>query len=217
MTTSARKPPLAAVAYERIIEAIRSGALQPGGRVVETDLANWLGISRTPVREALRRLESEGLICSTPHQGMTIAALDYQAVIELYQMREVLEASAASLAAKHASEPELYTLREIVNQERNQADDPEARARLNEAFHQTLYRAAHNRYLLKALSGFRDSLTLLGRTTYAIEGRSNSALEEHEELLSAIEARDSDMAEEAARRHIRSAQKARIRMMTDLI
>lgn len=199
-------------AYQELLEAIRNGRLQPGARIVENELAQQLGISRTPVREAIRRLESEGLICSTPHKGMTVAQLDYQAVIELYQMREVLEGVAASLAAKHAAEPEIYNLREILAAE-TRSQDPQSHARHNQRFHNALYHAAHNRYLLKSLNSLRDAMSLLGATTYRLEHRSESACAEHQRILDAIEQGDSLAAEQAAREHIVSAQRARIRLM----
>lgn len=200
-------------AYEQLLNAILSGELKPGSRIRETELAEWLAISRTPVREAIRRLESEGLICSAGHRGMTIAELDYQAVMELYQMRAVLEASAASLAAKHASEAEIYSLRELFQQEQQQ-QDPAAQAQANRAFHNAIYHAAHNRYLLKSLNGLRDAMALLGATTYVLPSRSESALAEHLRILEAIENGDSLAAEQAAHDHIRAAQQARIRILS---
>lgn len=199
-------------AYQQLFNAILNGGLKPGSRIRETELAEWLAISRTPVREAIRRLESEGLICSSGHRGMTIAELDQQAVMELYQMREVLEASAASLAAKHASEAEIYNLRELFYQEQQQ-QDPVALAQTNRAFHNAIYQAAHNRYLLKSLNSLRDSMALLGATTYSLPSRSLAALAEHQLILQAIENGDSVAAEKAAREHIRAAQQARIRIL----
>lgn len=203
-------------AYQKLLDAIRSGELKPGQRIREVELAGWLKISRTPVREAIRRLESEGLVQSVAHKGMVVAELDYQAVMELYQMREVLEGTAAALAAKHASEAEIYALREIFNQEVALTDDPAAQALKNQAFHNALYHAAHNRYLLKSLNSLRDSLTLLGATTYQVSGRNQQALEEHERILDAIAKGDSVAAEHAARDHIRSAQQARIRLINNI-
>ncbi len=199
-------------AYQQLLNAILSGELKPGSRIRETELAEWLAISRTPVREAIRRLESEGLICSSGHRGMTIAELDQQAIMELYQMREVLEASAASLAAKHACEAEVYNLRELFQQEQQQ-QDPAALAQTNRAFHNAIYQAAHNRYLLKSLNSLRDAMALLGATTYSLPSRSESALAEHQRILEAIEQGDSVVAEKAARDHIRAAQRARIRIL----
>jgi len=200
-------------AYRQLLEAILNGSLKPGSRIREVELADWLAISRTPVREALRRLESEGLICNAPHQGMSIAELDYQAVMELYQMREVLEGTAAHLAARQASDAEVFNLRELYQQQQTLLDDPVAQAINNRAFHNALYHAAHNRYLLKSLNSLRDAMALLGATTYQLSGRSETALHEHESVLLAIENRDSLAAEQAARDHIRAAQRARIRLL----
>lgn len=217
MTTQSSQNPQtsrAEHAYQQLLSAILSGELQPGSRIREVELAEWLKISRTPVREAVRRLESEGLICIAGHKGMAIAELDYQAVMELYQMREVLEAAAASLAAKHASEPEIYSLREIFNQEKQQHNNSTAQADINRAFHNAIYHAAHNRYLLKSLNSLRDAMALLGSTTYALPSRSEAALVEHQQIIEAIEKGDSVAAEQAARDHIRAAQQARIRILT---
>jgi len=216
MTNETAKTSRAEHAYQKLMDAIRSGALRPGYRIREVELAEWLQISRTPVREAIRRLESEGLVQSAAHKGMVVAELDYQAVMELYQMREVLEGTAAALAAKHASEAEVYALREIFNQEAALTDDPAAQALKNQAFHNALYHAAHNRYLLKSLNSLRDSLTLLGATTYQVSGRNHEALVEHERILDAIAKGDSVAAEQAARDHIRSAQQARIRLLNNI-
>src|SRR3546814_4510444 len=94
------------IAYVRLKESIQTGELKPGQRIREIEMADRLRMSRTPVREALRRLEADGLLTFAPYRGMVIAELDHQAVMELYQMREVLEGTAAGLAARHASEAE---------------------------------------------------------------------------------------------------------------
>lgn len=215
-TQSSQKPQTSRAehAYQKLLSAILSGELKPGSRIREVELAEWLKISRTPVREAVRRLESEGLICIAGHKGMAIAELDYQAVMELYQMREVLEAAAASLAAKHASEPEIYSLREIFNQEKQEQNNSVVQAEINRAFHNAIYHAAHNRYLLKSLNSLRDAMALLGSTTYALPSRSEAALAEHERIIDAIEKGDAAGADKAARDHIRAAQQARIRILT---
>lgn len=216
MMSEAAKTSRAEHAYQQLLDAIRNGELAPGHRIREVELADWLKISRTPVRDAIRRLESEGLVQSEARIGMVVAKLDYQAVMELYQMREVLEGTAAGLAAKHASEAEIYALREIFNLEVALTDDPAAQALKNQAFHNALYHAAHNRYLLKSLNSLRDSLTLLGVTTYQVSGRNHEALSEHERILDAIAQGDSAAAEQAARDHIRLAQQARIRLLNNI-
>lgn len=200
-------------AYLQLHAAIQDGALTPGTRLREVELAEWLGASRTPVREALGRLESEGLVARDPHRGMIVAELDSSMVGELYVMREVLEGTAAALAARHASDVEIATLRSLADRDRELRADAALLARNNRLFHDALYRSAHNRYLLRTLSSLREAMALLGQTTLAMPGRSTTALDEHEELIAALERRDAAAAEEAARAHIRSAYRARLALM----
>lgn len=119
----------------------------------------------------------------------------------------------AHLAARHASDVEIGTLRQIADRDRQVADDPVRLAQNNRLFHETLYRSAHNRYLLKTLHSLRESMALLGQTTLGLAGRSETAIEEHEAIISAIERRDPQAAEEAARAHIRAAFRSRLRII----
>ena len=201
-------------AYERIREAIRSGDLEPGHRITESDLARWLTMSRTPVREAISRLETEGLLTHVRRQGLTVARLDYQAVMELYEMREVLEGTAARFAAHHAAVAEVETLREMLDLEAELGpSDSKRGAEANRRFHQIIHHAAHNRYLLKTLNALGDSMMLLGSTTLALPGRHATALEEHRLIVEAISARDADGAQQAACGHIRAAQRHRLKLL----
>ena len=200
-------------AYGRLKMEIANGTMEPGSRVRENEIAERLGISRTPVREALRRLEAEDLIVHVPHQGAIIAELDHQAVIELYDMRETLEGTAARYAARHASEAEIQDLAELVESEQENVGDFRALAQLNRAFHMALYRAGHNRYLLKALLSLSDAMILLGGTTLTVPDRFPAAHAEHLEIVKAIAERDPDRAEAAARSHIRNAQRARLKLL----
>jgi DNA-binding GntR family transcriptional regulator len=201
------------IAYGRLKEAIQAGDLTPGQRIRENEMASWLEMSRTPVREALRRLEADGLLTFAPYRGMVISELDHQAVMELYSMREVLEGTAAGLAARHASDAEIAVLKDIVASELEDKDNARRIASQNRHFHGALYRAAHNRYLLKTLNVLSDAMALLGMTTMVITGRSETAHGEHLAVVAAIEARDSGAAEAAMREHIRMAQRARLRLM----
>ena len=200
----------------RIRDAIHQGRYQPGDRIRETELAQWLGVSRTPVREALRRLESEGLLVSLPWRGVVVAELDRQQVVELYTMREVLEGAAAGLAARHVSDAEIALLRDLLAREAEAQDAPEILARINKSFHQAVHAAAHNRYLVQTLDSLRNSLALLRGTTLAVPGRAETAHREHREMVEAIARRDPDAAEETARRHIREAERARLKMLYDM-
>jgi DNA-binding GntR family transcriptional regulator len=200
-------------AYQRIMDAIQAGELRSGARMREAELAEWLGSSRTPVREALNRLQTEGLVVVEPRRGMIIAEVDSTMMSEIYLMREVLEVTAARQAALHASEVEVSLLRDIAERDKEHLDDPVKLARNNRVFHDALYRAAHNRYLLKTANSLQESLALLGQTTLSRDGRGAAAYKEHDELVTAIENRDADAAEKASRAHMRSAHRARIQMM----
>jgi len=201
-------------AYDLLRSSIMEGLLQPGQRLREIDVSDWLEMSRTPVREAFRRLERDGLITFAPHKGMTVTVLDHGAVMELYRMREVLEGTAASLAAQHATDAEIASLEDMIAQQETTADtDSHALASHNVAFHNAIYAAAHNRYLLRSLYGLRDSMALLGRTTYSVPGRVQAAMAEHETVVAAIARRDPIGADAAMRAHLRGAQHARLRQM----
>jgi len=201
---------LADQAYDRFREGLRTGAFRPGQRLLETELAERLGMSRTPVREAIRRLQSEGLIPHLPARGLCVAAYDAAQVDELYVMREALEGTAARLAAQHAGRPEIALLQRMLDQEAALAG--EAVAEHNRRFHRALHQAAHNRYLLGSLSAISDALLLLGPTTLEEPGRAAAARTEHARIVSAIAARDAAGAEAAARAHIAAAHEARLSM-----
>ncbi|MCV2865917.1 GntR family transcriptional regulator [Albidovulum sediminicola] len=199
-------------AYRRLLEEIRSGALAPGARLREIDLAERLGISRTPVREAIRQLEADGLVTHLPRQGATIRSLDYAEVVELYEMRAVLEGTAARLAARAASDIELAELA-ALNAELAQTSAGAQAREINRVFHRTLIEAARNRFLIKAMSALQKTLLILGPTTLAEPARAQAAVLEHEAVLSALVARDGARAEAAMRAHVEAALSARIRGM----
>lgn len=214
----ARHPPLrhgmrSRHAYHRLRDAIRDGSLKPGQRVMEVELAQWLNVSRTPVRDAIRRLEAEGMLAYEPRGGLVVARLDRQAVMELYAMREVLEGTAARLCARHASDMEVIELVDLVKAERELQGDAEALLRHNRRFHEAVHRGAHNRYLEKSLAAVNDSMVLLGKPLMLLPHRAEAALTEHAEIVSCIERRDADAAEEAARRHVRAAQRERLKRL----
>jgi DNA-binding GntR family transcriptional regulator len=196
-------------AYKILTHAIARGELKGGMRWREAELGQRIGLSRTPVREALARLEEQGLVVNDGSRGLVVAELDHRAVSELYAMREVLEGTAARLAAQHSSEVEIAILRKIV--ERNaQLTDPHDLAENNRLFHGTLYRCSHNRYLLKMLRSVHEAMLLLGQTALASPAPTEVWMKEHKELMDAIERRDADGAERIARNHIAASFRARL-------
>jgi DNA-binding GntR family transcriptional regulator len=198
--------------YAVLRREIVEGRFAPGRRMREIELSEWLGVSRTPLRQALSRLEVEGLLVMTARTGLVIASLDEEAMAELYDMREALEGLAASLAARHASPREVATLRQMVRTEAGLPEDPQTRAQHNLAFHQAIYAAAHNRFLVKSLNALHDAIALLGPTTFAAPGRPRKAQQEHARITEAVAAQDPERAEAEARAHVRTGLTIRERM-----
>lgn len=198
--------------YRRLLDEIRNGTLPPGARLREIELAERMGISRTPVREAIRQLEADGLVMHLPRQGATIRSLDHAEVVELYEMRAVLEGTAARLAARAASDIELAEL-VALNDDLAQAPAGAQAREINRIFHRTLIEAARNRFLIKAMSALQKTLLILGPTTLADPARAEAAVAEHGAVLDALQARDGARAEVAMRAHVEGALSARIRGM----
>lgn len=160
--------------YQELRNAIAAGQFQQGERIREEDVAKSLGVSRTPVREALRRLQTRGLLELAAGRGLVIAELSRQQVLELYAMREILEGAAARLAAQHAMESEIAHLRHLLAGLRKETN-PQKLADLNRGFHHTICDAAHNRYMQQSLNDLGDALALLRDTTFSLEGRPKTA------------------------------------------
>jgi DNA-binding GntR family transcriptional regulator len=204
--------------YQEIRLAIERGDLQPGQRVMELEIADWLAVSRTPVREALRRLETEGMLEIEPRIGLVVASLSRQAVMELYAMRELLEVTAAGWCAVHATNLEVTELEELVRREQRLQGDADELVRHNRRFHSAVHRGAHNRYLTKSLNAVNDSMWLLGPSQMRLAHRAKAALTEHAELCAAIQHRDPVAAQAAARRHVQAAQTERLKtLFTDYV
>lgn len=205
-------PILGEEAYARMLRAIRDGIFPPGTRVREIQVAKWLKMSRTPVRQAVQRLEAEGLLTMAPRAGLTVTEVDSNLVRELYAMREVLEGTAARLAAEWASPAEVQALQELIVEE-GAAQRPNLSVDRNRHFHGLVYRSAKNRFLLKSLSALHDSLVLLGRSTLENKVRVRNAAAEHAQVVEAIAARDAERAEKVMRRHIRNSYEERLKLL----
>ena len=199
-------------AYERLVHEIRTGALRPGDRLIETDLATRLGSSRTPVREAIRQLESDGLVTHVPRAGAVVRKLDYAEVTELYEMRAVLEGTAARFAARAASDIELSEL-EAINSEMRRASGTKDLYEANREFHAVLLNAARNRFLVKSVEAVQKTLLILGPSTMEEGDRASEAIAEHDRVLDALRARDGNSAETCMRAHIEAAHRARLRQL----
>lgn len=207
----AQVKPGQADAYDLLLDAIDVGVFRPGSRLVESDLADRFGMSRTPVREALQRLETQGLL-SRDGRSLIVASLDHNQLAELYVVRAELEGLAAALAARHATPEEVRVLREMVEEDRDLIGNPDALARANRRFHKQIHLASHNRYLVQQLDLVHRSMALLASTSLAVEGRSETALGEHEAIVAAIEKSDPDTARDALKNHISKAFETRLKL-----
>jgi len=199
-------------AYRVMREALRSGAFRSGEHLREADVAKRLRISRTPVREAFHRLVAEGLLNVGRWNGVVVAELSAAELVQLYAVREALEGTAARLAAEHATELEIERLSEIADVEAAAKTDPNRLVVINSELHQTMYAAAHNRYLLQALNTVVDTLGLLRHSTFVLPGSIELAHREHLKIIAAIRKRKPDDAEELARQHIRHALAMRLKL-----
>ena len=198
-------------AYTLILEAIDGGIYRPGDRLVEAELAERFGVSRTPVREALQRLETQSML-ARDRRSLIVASLDHNQLAELYVVRAELEALAARLAAKHATAEEVKVLSDMVAADRTHLDDPAALSRANRRFHKQIHLASHNRFLVQQLDLVHRSMALLATTSLAAEGRGETALAEHAAIVEAIAAGDEGAAQEALRAHISKAFETRLKL-----
>ncbi|MBE3638668.1 GntR family transcriptional regulator [Mangrovicoccus algicola] len=198
-------------AYSLILEAIDAGSYSPGDRLVESELAERFGVSRTPIREALQRLETQSLL-SRDGRSLIVASLDHNQMAELYVVRTELEGLAARLAAQHATPEEVSLLRSMVEEDRVLLEDPQALARANRRFHKQIHLASHNRYLVQQLDLVHRSMALLASTSLAAEGRGDRALAEHDRIVACIETHDGDGAYLALKDHISKAFETRLRL-----
>src|SRR5262245_52818459 len=183
---------------------INRGELQPGERLLEDRLAEQLGVSRNPIREAIRILENTGLVEVTPRRGAHVALLDPVRAIELLELRSVLEAFAAQLAAKRGTVEQVQRIREIFDEGKaaTAAGDAVNAARCHREFHLAIEEAAGNSYLGPTVEPLRAQTELV--FSVLIDTRGLLGWEEHDAMLEAIEARDEDAARVATRRHMSS-------------
>lgn len=197
-------------AYDMVLSAIEDREYRPGDRLVEAELAERFGVSRTPIREALQRLETQGVL-ARDGRSLVVAALDHDQTGELYVLRAELEALAVRLAAQHAAPEEIKVLFDMVEEDSAYIGHPEDMARANRRFHRQLHRASHNRYVIQQLELVGRSMTLMTVTSFAFEGRGEAAIEEHRAIVQGIADRDAQAADAALRAHLSAAYEVRLK------
>jgi DNA-binding GntR family transcriptional regulator len=200
--------PLSDLAHRALAEGIIRGVLPPGTRIAEAQLAQRFGINRAPLREAVRRLEENGLVQRRPHASLHVASLSPQRIIEMFVLREALEGMAARLAAARATEAEIAELRGIVEEQaRDVAVTVMGGGDRDWRFHAAVTRVSGNAQIHALLESDLYRLLRNFRHSDRIRvGRGGRAVEEHRRIVSAIEDRDAELAELLMRRHIAAAR-----------
>jgi DNA-binding GntR family transcriptional regulator len=202
--------------YEKLKGMILDGELAAGEPLVERPLAERLGVSRTPVRETIFRLEREGLVRAVEGRGAFVASYTLEDMIEIYQVREGLEPLAARLACEHVVDDELDQHEQHLNRYRSRPalrhEDPGKWRQLGRDFHNMFIHASKNARLIRVIEGMQHQIELfrgLGRT---INPRTDlkSAVEEHGEILNALRARHPGRAEKAVRAHLQNGLRYRL-------
>lgn len=200
--------------YQRLRSDILSGRLQAGERMVESVIAAKASISRTPVREAIRKLEVDGFVRHTG-EGLVVGGLTIAEVADVCAVREILEGMAARLAAGSRSEMELLSLERTAADYRQAISDSDVPGSVvsNHAFHQTIWQMAKNRFLEKQLASLRDTVEGMQGTTLSSASRTEETHHEHDTLVHALRIRDADLAERTAREHFQKAMAIRLSML----
>lgn len=202
-------------ATDALREAILDGALPPTVWLREDEIAATLQVSRTPVREALRRLADEGLVIKTAHHGAVVAGLTLEDILALYVVRENLEGLAARLAAVRSPAGLVRSL-ESVHQRMETAagrGNVAELVRQNLEFHRLLRTAAGNSYLERFLTQVEHAVRRVQASTFTRPGRPDEVLAEHQAIMDAIRRQDGDAAEAAARKHMHEARSVRLTVL----
>ncbi|ATJ81882.1 GntR family transcriptional regulator [Halomonas beimenensis] len=202
---------LAERVFQQLQDAIVRGELAPGSKITEPGLSRAYGISRGPLREAMRRLEAHRLIERVPHVGARVVKLSIKELLELFDVREALESMAARLAAEHMTAEEIAGLREVLAVHERQSDLRRGEAYYQREgdldFHYRIVQGSHNRMLMGMLCDDLYYLVRLYRTQYSASGtRPQRAFVEHHRIVDAIEAGDAELAELLMRRHVSASR-----------
>ena len=199
--------PLRELVFESLREAILVGRLIPGERLMEVQLADEMGVSRTPVREAIRKLELEGFVVMIPRKGAYVAGLTLKDITDLFEVRAALEGMAAGLAAERITEEELEQLeRAILEESQTHDDNISAYVDQDTVFHEIIYQASRNRQLVQIITHLREQIQRFRMTSLSQPGRAKMYVDEHKKIVEAISGRDIKAANALAREHIENAE-----------
>ena len=207
--------PLREAVCEALRDAIRKGVLEPGERLMEVQVADELGISRTPVREAIRKLEQEGYVIMMPRRGTYVADVSESDVKEIFEIRSALEALATGLAARRIEQEELETLQSLLFEIEGyiKKNDIEKIVETDIKFHGLLYQVSSNERLVNIISNLKEQLARFRTLSMSYPGRLYETLEEHSEMVEAIANGDVSAARDAAEHHMERAEKTLLKAL----
>lgn len=204
--------PLRELVLDAIREAIINGTLKPRERLMEIQLAEELGVSRTPIREALRKLELEGFIVMVPRKGAYVADISFKDIADVFEIRAALEGLAAGLAAERITDEELEDMERLLAEKADAIarQDMEQLVSVDTLFHEAIYRASRNERLTNIINNLREQIQRYRSTSLAFPGRMKQSLEEHRNIVEAIQSRDTQLARQVAQEHIENAENSMI-------
>ena len=202
--------PLREVVFNVLRKEILRGDLKPGERLMEIQLANRLGVSRTPVREAIRKLELEGLVLMIPRRGAEVAKITEKSLRDTLEVRGTLEKLAVTLACQRITDKELEELKKAADHCGTllNKNDIMGIAKADEKFHNVIYHATNNQKLIKILSNLSEQVYRYRVEYLKHENAPAQIIKEHKQLLDAIEARDEELASKIAEIHIDNQAKS---------
>lgn len=203
------KKSLTTLIFDRVRDEIINGDYNPGDKLIENRLAKELGVSRTPVREALKQLELDGLVESIPNRGVIVKGISDQDIYDIYTVRISIETIAARWAVERMTEKDLEELEEIYDLMEFFTSKKNAKRifELNTEFHEKIYSSTKSRFLENILRDFQLFIKSTRLESLKTEGRLDKALNEHKEILNALKDRDADLACEYIKEHIQTARK----------
>lgn len=204
--------------YEKIKDLIRAGALGIEIPVSENEIARRLEVSRTPVREALLRLKSEGWLVERDSKGLVVRALTESEIGEIYILREALEGAAARLATRNVSQPELLALKEVsrtFEEAAERGEDPRELERINARFHALLYRSSNSAILGRILEPLQMLTRQLPQSIFIYPSRAKESAGDHLAMVAALVDHDERRAEDIARAHVSRAREVREMIMAE--
>lgn len=209
--------PLRDVIFETLRKAIVSGDIKPGERLMEVSLAEQMGVSRTPVREAIRRLEAEGLVTMIPRKGTHVSELSVKDIMDVLEVRTVLDKLATDLAAKHIQPAQLKNLETVHKQYIScvEKDNMEGAIKKDVEFHDIIYSASGNPRLVAVAASLREHIYRF-RVIYMSDNLiAENVLNEHEEILEALREAQNNVASNLAEKHIRNQMETIIKTVTE--